>query len=113
MFWAAISGDINYLKQIRRRKKARPVTYRSPKHTSSITLIDKRRQKEKVILAPNSTLPDRCEALRQAIRDMIKIQRKEGKGSPIIFNDNQIALYFLMLSHYIADTHTTAPLRCV
>jgi hypothetical protein len=93
-------------KTSKENKKARPVSYRPPKHTSCISLIDKKRLEEKVVLMRNSSLPDRCEALRQAIRDMVKIQKKEEKGSPIIFNDNQIALYFLMLSHYIADAHT-------
>lgn len=51
------------------------------------------------------TLPDRCEALSHSIRDMILIQKKEQKGSDIIFNDNQITLYFLMLGHYICDAH--------
>ena len=80
---------------------------RTPKHLSSLEDlgINELRLKEKVYRKSKYTLPDRCEALTHAIRDMVLIQKDEGKGSEIIFNNNQITLYFLMLSHYLADAH--------
>lgn len=67
--------------------------------------IAEKRFKEKLYLLDGYNLPDRCEAVSEEIRDMILIQEKEKKGSDILFNDDQIALYFLMLSHYLADAH--------
>ena len=90
----------------REMKKAGKVKNRVPKHLSSQTLVSKKsRFNETVYQKFKYTLPDRCEALSHAIRDMILIQRKESKGSEILFNDDQITLYFLMLSHYLADAH--------
>ncbi|MDP4224062.1 MAG: hypothetical protein Q8868_12195 [Bacteroidota bacterium] len=57
-----------------------------------------------------SALPDRCEALSQSIRDMIKIYNSLKKGDVIAFNFSQVAIFFLMLSHYTADAHM--PLHC-
>jgi hypothetical protein len=87
------------------KKQAFSVKNLPPSHLSSVSLIDdKSRTKEKVFLR-DGLLPDRCEALSHAIRDMMKIQNKESKGSDVMFNDDMITLYFLMLSHYIADAH--------
>lgn len=71
------------------------ITHEPPSHSSSKDIIeDKERFKEKVYTEPDSRLPDRCEAIKQAIRDMMLIKGNEEKGSPIMFNDNQIALNF-------------------
>jgi hypothetical protein len=86
---------------------SKEITNRAPKHLSSqkILGITENELKEKLFIKDSYNLPDRCEALSHAIRDMILIQTDESKGSDIIFSDNQIALYFLMLSHYLADSH--------
>ena len=80
---------------------------RLPEHLSSLRElgIKESRLKEQVYRKSKYVLPDRCEALVHAIRDMVLIQKDEEKGSEVIFNDNQITLYFLMLSHYLADAH--------
>lgn len=57
-----------------------------------------------------SDLPDRCEALGLMIRDSILITNKTKSGDVVVFNDSQIALLFLMLSHYICDAHV--PVHC-
>jgi len=79
----------------------------TPKHLCSLKQlgIDENRLKEKLCIEDGYNLPDRCEALSHAIRDMVLIQDVERKGSNILFNDDQITLYFLMLSHYLADAH--------
>ncbi|MDH4240249.1 MAG: hypothetical protein OEW48_11870 [Phycisphaerae bacterium] len=88
------------------KSKAINIKDRTPSHLSCQSLIkDKARLNKKVYNQYKYTLPDRCEALSHSIRDMILIQKKEPKGSDIMFNDDQITLYFLMLSHYIADAH--------
>ena len=89
------------------REEAKQFENRVPKHLSSLEKLNikKSRLKEKVCRKSKYVLPDRCEALSHSIRDMVLIYKKEQKGSEIIFNDNQITLYFLMLSHYIADAH--------
>jgi hypothetical protein len=82
------------------------ITHEPPNHSSSKDIIeDKERFREKVYTESDSRLADRCEAIKQAIRDMMLIKGNEEKGSPIMFTDNQIALNFLMFSHYIADGH--------
>lgn len=88
-------------------KEAKQFKNQTPKHLSSLEKLNikKERLEEKVYRKSKYILPDRCEALVHAIRDMVLIHKKELKGSEIIFNDNQITLYFLMLSHYIADAH--------
>lgn len=83
--------------------KSRKIENRPPLHLASVKAVEKRLN-EKVYLS-GGTLPDRCEALTHSIRDMILIQRDQDKGSDILFNDDQITLYFLMLSHYVADSH--------
>ncbi|MBN1585385.1 hypothetical protein JW899_03395 [Candidatus Uhrbacteria bacterium] len=60
---------------------------------------------EPIFRLEDYTLPDRCEALTHTLRDMVLIQKDQPKGSDILFNDDQITLYFLMLSHYLADAH--------
>lgn len=88
------------------KQDASVIKNQTPEHLSSRReFIKKSRLKEKVCVKLKYTLPDRCEALSHAIRDMILIQKHELKGSAIIHNDNQITLYFLMLSHYLADAH--------
>ena len=87
-------------------ESGKEITHEPPSHSSSKDIIeDKARFKEKVWIDSSSCLPDRCEAIKQAVRDMMLIKGNEEKGSPIMFNDNQIALNFLMFSHYIADGH--------
>ena len=60
-------------------------------------------------------LPDRCQALSYVIRDQLKVTEKIGRkkfgiGSSIIPTNNEVAMNFFMLSHYIADAHM--PLHC-
>lgn len=87
-------------------EKAVEIKNRTPGHLSCQGLVsEKSRFSEKLYNNYSYTLPDRCEALSHSIRDMVLIQKKESKGSDIMFNDDQITLYFLMLSHYIADAH--------
>lgn len=89
------------------KKSAKEFENRLPSHLCSLEKlgIKKSRLKEKVFRKAKYVLPDRCEALTHSIRDMVLIQKKEPKGSDIIFSDNQITLYFLMLSHYLSDAH--------
>ena len=89
------------------KEAAKEFKNRTPKHLSSLEglNINSSRLKERVYCKSKYVLPDRCEALTHSIRDMVLIRKDESKGSEIIFNDNQITLYFLMLSHYLADAH--------
>jgi len=88
------------------KEEAFEIKNRPPDHLSSSNLIkNKQKLDEKVFSRYPYTLPDRCEALSYSIRDMILIQKKVFKGSDILFNDDQISLYLLMLAHYIADAH--------
>ncbi len=90
----------------REKEEARKITNRTPEHLSCRSLVKNPSAfNRKLYNKYKYTLPDRCEALSHSIRDMILIQRKEPKGSDIMFNDDQITLYFLMLSHYLADAH--------
>jgi len=57
-----------------------------------------------------SDLPESCEALSQSIGDTILITNKVRSGDVIAFNDSQVAVLFLMLSHYICDAHV--PVHC-
>jgi hypothetical protein len=88
-------------------KSAVAVTGRLPAHLSSLRAvgIPAARLQEKVCYDDKFTLPDRCEALGYALRDMILIQNDLPKGADVMFNDQHLALYFLMLSHYLADSH--------
>jgi hypothetical protein len=88
------------------KSKAIKIKDRTPSHLSCQSLItNKASLNQKLYNKYKYTLPDRCEALTHSIRDMILIHKKEPKGSDIMFNDDQITLYFLMLSHYLADAH--------
>lgn len=88
-------------------KNSLEITNFTPKHLCSLKVlgIGGNRLKERLYMEDGYNLPDRCEALSHAIRDMILIQDKEQKGSDISSNNDQITLYFLMLSHYLADAH--------
>ena len=77
-------------------------------------ILEKRKENESVKLV-GGTLPDRCQALAYEIRDKLKIKHKVGikqknPGSAIIATNNEIALSFYMLAHYVADAHM--PLHC-
>jgi hypothetical protein len=88
------------------RDEAVRIKNRTPGHLGARRkFIEDGRLEEHVYIKGNYVLPDRCEALSHAIRDMMLIQKEAKKGSDIIFNDDQITLYFLMLSHYMADAH--------
>ena len=87
-------------------KEAKAIQNRTPDHLSSRrALIGEPELNEKLYVKDKYVLPDRREALSHSIRDMILIQRHEPKGSDIMYADDQITLYFLMLSHYLADAH--------
>jgi hypothetical protein len=58
----------------------------------------------------HSSLPDRCEALGQMIRDTILITNYARSGDVVAFNNSQVALSFLMLAHYVCDAHV--PVHC-
>ncbi len=58
----------------------------------------------------DTNLPYRCEALAHSVIDLLKMQVSEEKGSPVSPINNQIAMIFFMLSHYIADAHM--PFHC-
>ncbi len=88
------------------RKESR----KPPVYMNGRTLIKKSQLLKVSLETKYSDLPDRCEALSQSIRDMILITNKIDSGDVIIFNNSQIALFFSMLSHYIADAHM--PLHC-
>jgi len=77
--------------------------------------IKKNLKKLKIFHKRKTVLPDRCQALSYAIRDQLKIThkvggKKYGAGSAIVPTNNEVALNFFMLSHYIADAHM--PLHC-
>lgn len=93
--------------------KGKKVNYRPPSHNQCLKIV-KSKLEQKVSLQQNiSDLPDRCEALSQTVRDMILITNalnQERYGDVIIFNNSQVANFFLMLSHYICDAHV--PVHC-
>ncbi|MEA1937212.1 MAG: hypothetical protein U9N04_03815 [Patescibacteria group bacterium] len=78
------------------REEAKRIENQTPGHLSSLEKlnINKSRLNEKIYRKSKYILPDRCQALVHAIRDMVLIQKEEAKGSEIIFNDNQITIYF-------------------
>ncbi|MBW2993723.1 hypothetical protein KY317_04070 [Candidatus Woesearchaeota archaeon] len=84
---------------------AKTITNQTPSHLSSINLVSSGLERKVYVKHADYILPDRCEALGHAIRDMMAIHRKEIKGSTIMHNIDQMTLYFLMLSHYLADAH--------
>ena len=55
-------------------------------------------------------LCDRCESFTESLIDSFKILTSENVGSPVVPNNNHIAMRFFILSHYIADGHM--PLHC-
>ena len=93
--------------------------YRQQKHTLPLRskmpdLVSSRADNEKIIL-DKGILPDRCQAIVFQIRDQLKIlydvaYDKKNAGSAIIATNNQIALGFFMLAHYVCDAHM--PLHC-
>ena len=88
----------------------RSVSYYPPSHNNCLNFI-KSELGEKLSLDERvSDLPDRCEALSQAIRDTILITNYVHSGDVVTFNDSQVALFFLMLSHYVCDAHV--PVHC-
>jgi len=88
-----------------RAEKRRP-----PNHNHCLNFVQNDLDRKISLDARISDLPDRCEALGQMIRDAILITNKTKSGDVIVFNDSQVALLFLMLSHYICDAHV--PVHC-
>lgn len=84
--------------------------YCPPDYNTCLPFIQADLNKPLNLITSISALPDRCEALSQSIRDMIKIYNSLKKGDVIAFNFSQIALFFLMFAHYTADAHL--PLHC-
>jgi hypothetical protein len=83
--------------------------------TSKIRRLVKHRGENEAITLEGGTLPDRCQALAYEIRDKLKIKNKvaieqKNPGAAIIPTNNEIALSFFMLAHYVADAHM--PLHC-
>lgn len=83
--------------------------------TSKVKQLVEHRSEQEAIAKIKGALPDRCQALAYEIRDKLKIKNKVGMeqnnpGAAIIPNNNEIALSFFMLSHYVADGHM--PLHC-
>ena len=86
--------------------KALPPEYLMGKHSRNSPV----RQQDFAVADRNDNLPDRCESLAESAIDHLKILRREAKGSPVSPVENQIALWFFMLSHYVADAHV--PVHC-
>ena len=68
------------------------------------------RQQNFNVVDPKDNLPDRCESLAESVVDHLKVLQHTEKGSPVTPTNNQVALWFFMLSHYIADAHV--PVHC-
>ncbi len=88
----------------------RVVKYRPPSHNQCLSFVEAELGKKVTLDTKISDLPDRCEALSQTIRDAIRITNSVVKGDVVTFNDSQIAILFLMLSHYVCDAHV--PVHC-
>ena len=88
----------------------REVRYRPPPHNNCLSLVQSELAGRVSLVDRTSDLPDRCEALSQSIRDAILITNKVHSGDVIAFNDSQVAVLFLMLSHYVCDAHV--PVHC-
>ena len=88
----------------------RVVRYRPPSHNTCLSFVQSELDAKVSLNDRTSDLPDRCEALSQATRDTIRITNKVRSGDVIAFNDSQIAIFFLMLSHYVCDAHV--PVHC-
>ena len=83
--------------------------------TSKIKKIVKNRQENEGVKLVRGNLPDRCQALAYEIRDKLKIKhnvavKQKNPGAAIIPTNNEIALSFFMLAHYVSDAHM--PLHC-
>jgi len=83
---------------------------RPPEHNRCLSFVQGNLHRKISLDKRTSDLPDRCEALGQMIRDSTLITNKIGRGDMLIFNDSQIALFYLMLAHYISDAHV--PVHC-
>jgi len=83
----------------------RTVSYRPPAHNKCMEFVAGSLSHKVSLNARVSDLPDRCEALGQTIRDSLLMTKKFKKGDVVAFNDSQIAIFLLMLSHYICDAH--------
>ena len=83
---------------------------RPPSHNGCLAFVKGKLNRKVSLDLKISDLPDRCEALGQMIRDSVLITNKMDSGDVVVFNDSQIALLFLMLSHYICDAHV--PVHC-
>jgi len=88
----------------------RTVNYRPPGHNRCLPFVQGELDKKVLLDTRTSDLPDRCEALSQMIRDIIRITNKIKSGDVLVFNDSQVAVAFLMLSHYVSDAHV--PVHC-
>ncbi|MFC2076853.1 hypothetical protein ACFLT7_07210 [candidate division KSB1 bacterium] len=88
-----------------RKFRTLPTTYMNYAHGKTSPV-----RKQSFVIDPNDNLPDRCESIAESVIDLLKIQEREEKGSPVSPTDNQIALLLFMLSHYIADAHM--PFHC-
>jgi hypothetical protein len=88
----------------------RLVPYRPPSHNTCLQFVAEDLEQKVSLNDRTSDLPDRCEALSQTIRDSILITNRLRSGDVIVFNDSQIALFFLMLAHYVCDAHV--PVHC-
>lgn len=86
----------------------RNVYYRPPSHNRCIKFVEDRLDTKVSLDVRTSDLPDRCEALGQTIRDTILITNKLESGDVVGFNHSQMAIFFLMLSHYVCDAHMPA-----
>ena len=88
----------------------RIVNRRPPSHNTCLNFVQPELDVKVSLDERASDLPDRCEALSQTIRDTIRITNKVRSGDVIAFNDSQVAILFLMLSHYVCDAHV--PVHC-
>jgi hypothetical protein len=81
------------------------VKYRPPSHNRCMEFVKGSLGRKVSLNYRVSDLPDRCEALSQTIRDTMLMTKKFYKGDIVAFNDSQIAIFLLMLAHYICDAH--------
>jgi hypothetical protein len=85
-------------------------SFSPPSHNTCFKFIGSDLGQKISLNVRTSDLPDRCEALSQTIRDTIKITNKLKRGDIVGFNDSQVAIFFLMLAHYVCDAHV--PVHC-
>ena len=111
-------NSTGHIWQLRPAKKGEPYLTGQHNLPSSLMCYKKVKpslKKLKLYHKRRTVLPDRCQALSYAIRDQLKVthkikKQKFGTGSAIIPTNNEVALNFFMLSHYVADAHM--PLHC-